>query len=59
MATLGYDEEQLLSDSVSEHDLVEGDTDLNSLLSYLPERVSCFARTIKLCIKNCSENSSF
>ena len=41
----GDDNEQLLLDSVSELDFVEEDTDLNSLLAYLPERVSCFAHT--------------
>ena len=52
-----YNEEQLFPDSVSEHDFVEGDTDLNLLLSYLPE--SCFAHTKQLCIKDCLQDSEF
>ena len=31
------DNELLLADSISKHDFVEGDADLNSLLAYLPE----------------------
>ena len=50
----GYNEEQLFPDSVS-----ECETDLSFLLSYLPERVSCFARTKQLCIKNCLQDSEF
>ena len=49
----GYNEEQLFTESVSVHDFVEGGTDINSLLSYLPERVSCFAHSKQLCSKNC------
>ena len=55
----GYNEEQLFPDSVSEHVFVKGGTDLNSLLCYLPERVSCFAHTKQLGIKNCQEDSVF
>ena len=53
------DNELLLADCISEHDLVEGDADLNSLLSYLPERVSCFVHTQQLCIKDCLQDSEF
>ena len=53
------DKKLLLADSISEHDFVEGDADLNSLLSYLPERVSCFAHTQQLCIKDCLQDSEF
>ena len=53
------DNELLLADSISEHDFVEGDADLNSLLSYLPEMVSCFAHTQQLCIKDCLQDSEF
>ena len=42
----GYDKELLFPNSVSKHDFVEGDTDLNFLLSCLPERVSCFAKQL-------------
>ena len=51
--------EFLLADSISDHDFVEGDADLNSLLAYLPERVSCFAQTQQLCIKDCLQDSEF
>ena len=34
------DNELLLADSISEHDFVEGDADLNSLLAYLLERAN-------------------
>ena len=44
--------ELLLTDSISEHDFVEGDADLNSLLASIPKRVSCFAHTQQLCIKD-------
>ena len=55
----GCDKEQLLADSVSEHDFVENDTDLNSLLSRLPERVSYPAHTKQICIRDCLQNSLF
>ena len=53
------DSEVLVADSIFEHDFVEGDADLNSLLSYLPERVSCFPHTQQLCIKDCLQDSEF
>ena len=53
------DNKLLLADSISEHDFVEGDADLNSILAYLPERVSCFAHTQQLCIKDCLQDSEF
>ena len=53
------DNELLLADSISFHDFVKGDADLNSLLAYLPERLSCFAHTQQLCIKDCLQNSEF
>ena len=53
------DNELLLADYISEHDFVEGDADLNSLLSYLPERISCFTHTQQLCIKDCLQDSKF
>ena len=53
------DNKLLLADSISEHDFVEGDADLNSLLSYLSERVSCFAHTQQLCIKDWLQDSEF
>ena len=54
LMVIQYNEKQLFPDSVS-----KGETDLNSLLSYLPERVSCFARTKQLSIKNCLQDSEF
>ena len=53
------DNELLLADSISEHNFVEGDADLNSLPAYLPERVNCFAHTQQLCIKDCLQDSEF
>ena len=53
------DNEVLVADSISEHDFVEGDADLNYLLSCLPERVSCFAHTQQLCIKDCLQDLEF
>ena len=53
------DNELLLEDSISDHDFVEGDADLNSLLAYLSEKVSCFAHTQQLCIKDCLQDSKF
>ena len=53
------DNELLLADYISEHDFVEGDADLNSFLSYLSERVSCFTHTQQLCIKDCLQDSEF
>ena len=53
------DNELLLADFICEHDFVEGNADLNPLLSYLPERVSCFAHTQQLCIKDCLQDSEF
>ena len=44
---------------ISDHDFVEGDADLNSLLAYLQERVSCFSHTQQLCIKDCLQDSEF
>ena len=53
------DNKLLLADSISEHDFVEGDADLNSILAYLPERVNCFVHTQQPCIKDCLQDSEF
>ena len=55
----GYNEEQLFPDSVSEHNFVEGDTDLYSFLSYSLEIVCCFAHSKQLCTKDCLQDSEF
>ena len=53
------DNELLLADSISEYNFVEVDANLNLLLAYLSERVSCFAHTRQLCIKICLQDSEF
>jgi len=42
-----------------EEEMLDEETDVNDLLSYLPERVSCFAHTKQLCIKDCLQSSEF
>ena len=42
---IGENDKLLLADFIYEHGFVEGDADSNSLLAYLPERVSCFVHT--------------
>ena len=49
----------IFPDSVSEQDYVKSGTHLNSLLSYLPERGSCFVHTKQLCIKDCLQDLEF
>jgi len=52
-------DKQLPTDFVFEQDFVENGTDLNALLAYLSERVSCFAHTKQLCIKDCLQDPEF
>ena len=42
-----------------EQEVLEEGADLHALLAYLPERVSCFAHTQQLCIKDCLQDSDF
>ncbi|XP_076808523.1 zinc finger BED domain-containing protein 4-like [Clavelina lepadiformis] len=42
-----------------EQEMSEEGADLHALLTYLPERVSCFAHTQQLCIKDCLQHSEF
>ena len=53
------DNKLLFADSISEHNFVEGDADLNSILAYLTERVSCFVHTQQPCIKDCLQDLEF
>ena len=56
--THGEDDENLsLCETISGPEF--SDDDLNTLLAYLPERVSCFAHTTQLCIKNGLQNPEF
>ncbi|XP_076819509.1 zinc finger BED domain-containing protein 4-like [Clavelina lepadiformis] len=50
-------EKQLTPDP--EQEMIEEGADLHALLAYLPVRVSCFAHTQQLCIKDCLQNSEF
>lgn len=42
-----------------EEEMLEENADENDLFNYLPERVSCFAHTKQLCIKDCLQNPEF
>ncbi|XP_076819504.1 zinc finger BED domain-containing protein 4-like [Clavelina lepadiformis] len=42
-----------------EQEMSEEGADLHALLTYLPERVSCFAHTQQFCIKDCLQHSEF
>ncbi|CAK8685979.1 unnamed protein product [Clavelina lepadiformis] len=50
-------EKQLTPDP--EQEMIEEGAHLHALLNYLTERVSCFAHTQLLCIKDCLQNSEF
>ena len=49
------DNSQDLAEDMLEEDL----DDMNDLFEYLPERVSCFAHTKQLCIKDCLQSPGF